>query len=202
MEALAHQKPSTIPQQIEGAPNPNDEKNELTVQTGNSDQSSARTSGPAFVFDSAPGQPSFRIMARAVTANIASPFLRALAYVPSGLTVLIFKFLALRSFIRLHLPFGRAHVRDSERGREPFAQMWADLINPSLIPPSAPRLYFYSTPDLLVPSEDVEEHIAQARKAGVTSITTLKSDRAAHVSHMRLDPVNYWASVRKLWMRE
>ena len=145
--------------------------------------------GRVFVFDSAPGRVSFIMLARSFTAGIKSPILRALLYVPAGLTVFLFKAVGFRRWL---LPFG-------SREKEPFSQMRDDLLNPTLIPLTAPRLYFYSMSDLLVSGETVEEHIEEAREVGVMTILTKRDDKAAHVSHLRVDPIGYWAAVRKLW---
>jgi len=145
--------------------------------------------GPVFVFDSAPGHVSFIMLARSFTAGIKSPILRALLYIPAGLTVFLFKAVGLRRWL---LPFG-------SRGKEPFLQMRGDLLNPTLIPLTAPRLYFYSMSDPLVSGETVEQHIEEARQVGVTTILTKRDDRAAHVNHLGVDPIGYWAAVRKLW---
>jgi len=145
--------------------------------------------GPVFVFDSAPGRVSFIMLARSFTAGIKSPILRSLFYVPAGLTVFLFKVVGLRWWL---LPFG-------SREKEPCSQMWDDLLNPTLIPLTTPRLYFYSMSDLLVSGETVEEHVEEAREVGVMTILTKRDDQAAHVSHLRVDPVGYWAAVRKLW---
>ena len=152
---------------------------------------SRRSEGPVFVFDSAPGHVSFVMLARSFTTGIKSRILRALLYIPAGLTVLLFKALALRPW----LPFG-------SREKEPFSQMRDDLMDPVLIPLTAPRLYIYSMSDPLVPGQSVEEYIERHREAGITTIVTKRDDRAAHVSHLRLDPSGYWQAIHSLWRRQ
>ncbi|KAF8323922.1 hypothetical protein DL93DRAFT_2049307, partial [Clavulina sp. PMI_390] len=142
------------------------------------------------VFDSCPGKPTMSIMARAVTASISSPIIRSLAYVPAAMTSFIFGVL---SVVR-NVPVIGKYLPP-----EPFSQLWADLVDPKLIAPSAPRLYVYSMADLLVYGQDVEKHIAQAHAAGIKNITVRRSETAAHVSHMRVDPAGYWEAVRRLW---
>lgn len=150
-------------------------------------------------------------MARALTASLTkrSPLLRALAFVPAGLSVLLFDLAGAvywavrggRSWDNAepHTPTGK--LRPVEH--EPFTQMRLDILDPHLIPPSAPRLYIFSEPGLddLVPAEDVLEHIAEARDAGVSSIE-VKRTGAGHVGHLRADPEGYWEAVRRLWSRD
>lgn len=137
----------------------------------------------AFVFDSCPGTSSLVIFYRAFSVGIQNPILRKLSAIP--ISVAYF----------LHWTFGRLTGRT-----DTFVEMRNNLIDPTLIPNSAPRLYFYSTPDLLIPPKDVEEHIEQAKSiGGVRTIVVKKHETAPHVSQMRLGPQVYWESVRNLW---
>lgn len=72
------------------------------------------------------------------------------------------------------------------------------LLDPKLVPNSAHRLFFYSTTDEMVGWEDVEDSVAQWRRAGC-SCTTEMFDNSRHVGHMRMDPERYWNAIGKAW---
>lgn len=78
--------------------------------------------------------------------------------------------------------------------------MRADLVDPALIPPSAPRLYVYSTNDEMVGWKDVEQHVSAARESGVKRVLVKRDEKAGHVNHLKVDAFGYWAVVRKLFL--
>jgi pimeloyl-ACP methyl ester carboxylesterase len=127
-------------------------------------------------------------MAKALTSTVKNRWLRKLLSFPAG----FMSFLLTRTFYP-------GSIFNSKL--EPFALVQEHLTDPTLIPPCAPRLYIYSTPDQLVPVQDVEAHIERAKAKGVKSITVLKDETSGHVDHLRRDPVAYWETIRKLWAR-
>lgn len=75
------------------------------------------------------------------------------------------------------------------------------LLSPQFLPwgsEHTPRLYVYSQNDELVGYDDVEEHVADARRAGYRVETDFYT-RSAHVAHMRNDPNRYWTAIESLW---
>ena len=138
-------------------------------------------------------------MARAFSASVKHPWLRKGAYIPLGLTHYLLKLFYLDSIILepLFRSFGYQYPR-----LQPFEQMRMQLLDPKLFPLDAPRLFVYSTPDELVHAKDIESHMEDAKKAGVETIVAKRSERSAHVSHMRTDPAMYWGEIDKLWKAE
>lgn len=87
------------------------------------------------------------------------------------------------------------------RMRRWIAAYKANLLLPSILPwmnKSTPRLYIYSKSDLAVPAAEVEEHLQQAKSAGLNVHTEIY-DNSPHVAHARSDPTRYWAAVKQLW---
>jgi len=167
------------------------------TSSSNLSRTSSSPSGMVLVFDSAPGLPSFKIMALAFSVSIKKPWLRIAAYTPLGLSHYLLKLFHLDSIILepLFRLFGYQYPR-----LQPFEQMRMQLLDPNLFPLDAPRLYIYSTPDELVYAKDVESHIEDARMAGVETIVAERNEQCAHVTHMRMDPEAYWDSIHKLWL--
>lgn len=60
------------------------------------------------------------------------------------------------------------------------------------------RLYLYSEEDQLVYYKDLEQHAADAKKAGY-SVWLEKFDGTPHVAHARKYPERYWKMVRDFW---
>lgn len=147
-----------------------------------SHETSVRASGPAIVFDSTPGIATVSNAAHSVTVGIKNFIARKIAF---GIAAIIVSLLKLIGFL--------------VSSKDIFIRMRETVHDPAFIPLDAPRLYFYSMNDQLVPGAHVEMHIRDARKAGITHITA-KKDTSSHVTHMRDDPVGYWAAVRQLWL--
>ncbi|KAF8311802.1 uncharacterized protein EI90DRAFT_184658 [Cantharellus anzutake] len=162
-------------------------------------ESTSPTSGPSFVFDSCPGLPSFNVMYLALSIRIKNLWLRKATYIPFGLTHYLVKLPYLDAIILgpLFNLFGYQYPRVQY-----FEQMRMQLLDPKLFPLDAPRVFFYSTLDELVPAKDVESHIEDAKKAGVKTIIAKRNEQCTHVNHMRMDPKTYWATIHKLWMGE
>jgi hypothetical protein len=70
------------------------------------------------------------------------------------------------------------------------------LNDAKLINWAAKRCYLYSEEDDLVPWQDVERHVADARGKGF-DVSCEKFEGSPHVAHMRTDPQRYWNIVAK-----
>ncbi|EJF58203.1 hypothetical protein DICSQDRAFT_149239 [Dichomitus squalens LYAD-421 SS1] len=138
----------------------------------------------AIIFDSAPAPPTLPLTIRAFTASTRGRLRKLLA--TGILTVVYFLIFVVRTILR--------------RPR-PLAQEIAALNDPALLPwtsAKTPRMYFYSTGDVIVPSTAVEEHAAKARMAGFP-VEMINFGKSAHVSHARDNPEKYWEAVRTFW---
>lgn len=122
------------------------------------------------VLDSLPGGTHLPGLLTAFTTGIRSLPLRYGVY-------------ALLTFV-----WGIIRIRDAVLPNKPahLNKMRLDLYNPSVLPKEAKRLYIYSKTDNIILAKDVEEHIAQSRKAGI-DVTTEEYDNSPHVSHGRTD---------------
>lgn len=87
------------------------------------------------------------------------------------------------------ITFGRMDVIQKQRQY---------LLDPALLGKSKDMLYIYSRSDPIIDFRFVEEHIAEARKAGNHVQTAVFSD-SNHVAHMQNDKQKYWELVRKFW---
>ncbi|KAF5379668.1 hypothetical protein D9615_005754 [Tricholomella constricta] len=75
------------------------------------------------------------------------------------------------------------------------------LHNPRLLPwmyKSTPRLYLYSRADEVVPFHEIERHIKDAENAGL-DVHSQVFEGTPHVSHARIEPERYWATVTSVW---
>lgn len=135
------------------------------------------------MFDSNPGLSTISNGARAVTVGIKNNLVRWIAFGAFAIAIASLKFVGILL-----------------RSKDIFTQMREDLLNPTLIPIDAPRLYIYSNKDQLVPSAHVDLHLQDAKKAGIMNITT-RRDTSSHVNHMRDDPAGYWSTIKTLWLR-
>ncbi|KZV72630.1 hypothetical protein PENSPDRAFT_628472 [Peniophora sp. CONT] len=146
-----------------------------------------QTSGPissALVLDSTPGKANLSRTMTAFTAQMRSPLLRYPANV-----VLCLGYILLLAYHR---------ISRSESLVDHFRRT---LLSTQFLPwgsKHTPRLYIYSHDDALVGFDDVEEHIAEARRAGY-EVETEFYTRSAHVAHMRTDPKRYWTAIESLW---
>ncbi|KAF8207014.1 hypothetical protein K438DRAFT_1815535 [Mycena galopus ATCC 62051] len=138
----------------------------------------------ALIIDSAPGGHTLDKAMRAVTSPIKNTLARLLA---SGVFVLYYFF---------RWTFG--HLLNKPN---PVLAVMAALKNPRVLPwidQRSPRLYIYSKVDEMVPSTDVEAHAAQSASEGL-DVRKLRFEKSAHVSHARVYPEEYWATVKNLW---
>ncbi|KAK9897202.1 hypothetical protein P389DRAFT_194830 [Cystobasidium minutum MCA 4210] len=137
----------------------------------------------SIVIDSAPGGNALRPLLSAFTAPIRSRILKWLTYIPLTLGWLALK--AFGTLLRKPSVIDRLHQ---------------ELVDPTLFPTTAERLYIYSKGDTIIKSQDVERSIATARSAGLT-VRTEVYDNSPHVSHARVDGKRYWTAVLDLWKR-
>ncbi|KAI0032538.1 hypothetical protein K488DRAFT_49709, partial [Vararia minispora EC-137] len=139
----------------------------------------------ALILDSTPGKTSIQGAVRAFTAQMRYPLLRWLV----ATSVWVF---GCALFI-YHDVLNQSESTLSRTRRI--------LNSPNLLPWTSrhtPRLYIYSLVDELVPSADIDEHIADAIRLGCR-VNTEVFESSAHVSHMRKDPARYWGAVQKTW---
>jgi hypothetical protein len=61
------------------------------------------------------------------------------------------------------------------------------------------RLFMYGKEDILIPSEHIEEHIAEGLRCGYK--TESQIFESGHVDHMRRDPERYWRTIDEAWKR-
>ncbi|PIL34039.1 hypothetical protein GSI_03748 [Ganoderma sinense ZZ0214-1] len=138
----------------------------------------------AIIFDSTPTPPTYTLTVRAFTAGMRG-WLRKLL-TAGVLTVVFFLSFVIRTILRRPRPLTREI---------------AGLNDPALLPwtsKATPRLYLYSTADIIVPASSVEEHAAHARMAGFP-VEMVNFGRSAHVSHARDYPEQYWDAVKGFW---
>ena len=154
----------------------------------------------AVVFDSCPGDTDLRITVRAFTAPLRSLWIK----VPASALVAIFyafaKLANLCVFLLLAPLYRAEEINHSIRRKPSTLHLMGTYLNSNL--PPAPRLYLYSSEDLLIPAPHVEAHAATAKSIGV-DVRLEKFQGTQHVSHVR-GPGNeqrYWAAVRSLWER-
>ncbi|KAM5543158.1 hypothetical protein V8D89_003032 [Ganoderma adspersum] len=117
----------------------------------------------ALILDSTPTPPTYTLTLRAFTAGLHGWLRKILA--GRVLTVVYFLF----------------------RRPRPLTREIAGLNDPALLPwtsKATPRLYLYSTADVIVPASAVEEHAAHARMAGFP-MEMVNFGWSAHVSHAR-----------------
>ncbi|KAF8442241.1 hypothetical protein L210DRAFT_3477913 [Boletus edulis BED1] len=138
----------------------------------------------ALILDSSPAIGNFRSIGMAFSIAIRNPIIRHLALV----------FIYLMHAIRLSL--------QSAFGMDTMGTRYLKaLFNPRLLPwmnSRTPRLYVFSKKDELVPWQGVHKHANDAITLGL-NVRCEVYEESAHVTHMRLDPKRYWASVQELW---
>ncbi|KAL8281251.1 hypothetical protein RQP46_006285 [Phenoliferia psychrophenolica] len=133
----------------------------------------------AFVFDSCPGKAS---LSKAVAAFTA-PYKSAWAKIPASLIV------------------GALYCMSKAwyfvtRQTNPIDSMYSHLAT-SLAP--VPRLYIYGPNDQLIPSVDIEEHVAEVKSTGV-EVRMERFEGTQHVAHLRGGSDRYWGAVKDIWL--
>ncbi|KAH8093780.1 hypothetical protein BXZ70DRAFT_976280 [Cristinia sonorae] len=137
------------------------------------------------ILDSVPGGAGLTPLLRAFTAPIKQRLVKLLAYIP---LTLLWLFLVGTSVLT-----GKPGI---------ITDLRDGLNNPNLLPwmtLKTPRVYIYSKEDLMVPSEEVERHIAVAKTRRGLSVTAELFHDSPHVAHARADPDRYWSIVRNIW---
>ena len=136
------------------------------------------------VFDSLPGNAGLCPGLEAHTAQIQSPIIKYLSYIP--LTMI------------WSIVMGSSWLMGQY---DPITNMRLGLNRVDVLPwthEKTPRMYIYSKEDKIVNYKSVEGHVAEARANGL-SVTTELFKGSGHVSHMKVDPTRYWDIIPKLW---
>lgn len=151
----------------------------------------------AVVFDSSPGLGSLSLTLRAFTAPYKSWWKKWPAYA-FIFTLYGFSWLfRLCAELALRLLSTLAHpVSNSLLRRPPILLTLSKYLTTSL--PPVPRLYLYSTTDLLIPLADVEAHADAAKERGV-QVRMEKFEGTDHVAHARREPERFWGAVKEVW---
>lgn len=133
----------------------------------------------SMVFDSCPGSTSLKLAGDAIVAS-CPPETRWWATIVVWTTIV-----PMYSIPQL---MGRQNLVSILRG---------SLNDPELFPIGTRRAYLASPADVMVPFEDVVSHFEGARAAGFDA-KFVQFDRSPHVSHIKEDPVRYWATVESI----
>ncbi|KAJ3851501.1 hypothetical protein EV368DRAFT_83458 [Lentinula lateritia] len=164
--------------------------NLLRTRSGSS--SGSRESSPhvsAIVIDSCPGNASFRGAIQAFTAALPkNSFLR----VP----VIFFITLLYGFGIIRHRIFGVRPI--FERLKEGLLRKGSEGGILPWMTEKTPRMYICSNMDELIPVEQVEDHVKEARYRGLNAKIVVYED-TSHVAHARRYPEQYWGAVKDLW---
>ncbi|KAG8903993.1 hypothetical protein FRB99_002405 [Tulasnella sp. 403] len=139
----------------------------------------------AVIHDSNPGKDDLLPALEAFTGGIKNPLIKLAA---KG---------TLLTFLVTHALWGMLMRKPDPTGFETMRQR---LLDPAVLPHTAVRTYIYSNADRLVSHEAVEEHIAEAKRAGL-DVVAENFGESLHVSHARTDPPRYWDIVRRTWAR-
>ncbi|PIL34038.1 hypothetical protein GSI_03747 [Ganoderma sinense ZZ0214-1] len=139
----------------------------------------------ALIFDSAPAPTTLTYAIRASMASLTGGLLQTLLGGTLIYVLYFFTYLA-RALARRPTLVTREMVAVND----PAFLPWTSL--------ATPRIYLYSTADVVVPFQSVEGHAADARRVGFP-VRTVNFETSAHVSHARDYPEKYWGAVRELW---
>ena len=132
------------------------------------------------VLDSAPGVATYR---------------RSIAAMAVGLPRFIL--LRLLGYIIIHIMCAAMWVTHHIFKRENIiSQIRRQLVDPTLFPIAAPRVYIYSKTDKMVGWKDVEYNAQLAKDAGY-QVQTERYENTEHVGHLRKDPQRYWDAVQR-----
>ena len=145
----------------------------------------------AIIFDSTPAPTTLPYAIRASMAAITGGLLQTLLG-GAIISVLYSLTYATRALFRRPTLVTRemAATNDPASGFLPWtsASEWA----------ATPRMYLYSTADVVIPFRAVEGHAADARRAGFP-VRMVNFETSAHVSHARDYPEKYWSAVHTFW---
>lgn len=136
--------------------------------------------GRLLLLDSCPGGADLRKNIKAFTGQIRVTWIR---WGAKGLVGA-----AIGSWILQNKLAGKAH---------PLRMMANSLVED--LPTTTPRLYLYSTGDLVHPPAGVEDHIKQSLDAGL-QVAVERWENTAHVGHAKEGGgVRYWTAINKMW---
>jgi pimeloyl-ACP methyl ester carboxylesterase len=136
----------------------------------------------AIIFDSCPGTATHQRAVQALTASMPrSPLTRYLGP-PILHVVLCLLYLAL-------------FITGAEDG---ITRIRNQLNDRKLFNPEVPRLYIYSKADKLVPYQDVESHVDDAKTKGYRATGAVLFETSAHCAHAMAHKEQYWEAVGEL----
>ncbi|KAJ3809428.1 hypothetical protein F5876DRAFT_43846, partial [Lentinula aff. lateritia] len=165
--------------------------NLLRTRSGSS--SGSRESSPhvsAVVIDSCPGNASFRGAIQAFTAALPKNFFLRVPVI--FFVTLLYGFGIIRHRIFGVRPiFERLKEGLLRKGSEGGILPWMNE--------QTPRMYVCSKKDDLIPIDQIEEHVKEARRRGLNAKIEMYED-TPHVAHARSYPERYWGAVKDLWV--
>ncbi|KAF8824794.1 hypothetical protein HHX47_DHR7000362 [Lentinula edodes] len=143
----------------------------------------------ALVIDSCPGTPS---LWRTVQAFCV--FLPALLRIPS--VILVTFIYGIITLVKQWV-FGVQPI--SERLKEGLLRKGPQGGILPWMNEQTPRMYVCSKKDDLIPIDQIEEHVKEARRRGLNAKIEMYED-TPHVAHARSYPERYWGAVKDLWV--
>ncbi|KAJ3851502.1 hypothetical protein EV368DRAFT_65692 [Lentinula lateritia] len=143
----------------------------------------------AMVIDSCPGTPS---LWRTVQAFCI--FLPTLLRIPS--VILVTFIYGIITLIKQWV-FGVQPI--SERLKEGLLRKGSQGGILPWMNEQTPRMYVCSKKDDLIPIDQIEEHVKEARRRGLNAKIEMYED-TPHVAHARSYPERYWGAVKDLWV--
>ncbi|KAJ3976081.1 hypothetical protein EV361DRAFT_367889 [Lentinula raphanica] len=159
----------------------------LKSSSPNSRQTKPRMS--AMVIDSCPANATLRGALRAFTA--ALPKSSRLRIPLIIFIILIYSFNSFKNWVFGIYPiFERLKRGLLRKSPEGGVLPWTTE--------KTPRMYVCSRKDELVPFEQVEEHVKEAKGQGLNAKIEIYDD-TPHVAHARQYPERYWGAVKDLW---
>ncbi|KAF9558827.1 hypothetical protein CPC08DRAFT_667057 [Agrocybe pediades] len=144
----------------------------------------------AIIFDSCPGDGGIQGTIRAFSSAVRNPVLR-------GFISLFIRALYLQAWIMHSI----RRVFTSKPHQSILDKIKSRLNTERLLPwlsKDTPRLYVYSTKDVMIPDSEVEHHAADAKAKGF-DVRLERYEDTSHVAHAKVHPERYWTSIRKLW---
>ncbi|PYI00248.1 hypothetical protein BO78DRAFT_402179 [Aspergillus sclerotiicarbonarius CBS 121057] len=91
-----------------------------------------------------------------------------------------------------------AHVMQNVGLMRSIDDYRADFNDPNIFGPKARRLYLYSLTDDMIPWEDVEGHMDEARQKGY-SVVGVSFEDARHCGLVMRNEVRYWNTIHEAW---
>ncbi|KAJ3725695.1 hypothetical protein DFJ43DRAFT_1041491 [Lentinula guzmanii] len=143
----------------------------------------------AMIIDSCPGNATLRGALRAFTASLPKNS-------PLRIPLIIFIILIYSFNSFKHRIFGVQPIFERlkrgllRQGPEGGILPW--------MTEKTPRMYVCSKKDELVPFEEIEEHVKEAKGRGLNASIEIYDD-TPHVAHARKYPERYWGAVKDLW---